>query len=203
MAKYVAGIRERKKQQTRDTLAMSAVTITMTEGLESATIARIAELANVSSRTFHNYFPHRDAAIRHFFEQYIDRLCEEILGMPEGMHPVELIQSMTVRQFQQRRENDQPFMQLDTLFISIRESPHLDVIVQTYMDLQKLAGALSRYTQGQLGSSEAYTLINACIGVARGLELQLLNNEDISEDEELLLLNGAFDALKRGFSTSV
>lgn len=81
MAKYVAGIRERKKAETKNHLAQATVELIMTEGFEGATIAAISERANVSSRTFHNYFPHRDAAIKHYLDQLVDDMvdkCEEL-----------------------------------------------------------------------------------------------------------------------------
>lgn len=200
MAKYVAGIREKKKQQTRDTLAIAAVSITVAEGLEAATIASIAKLANVSSRTFHNYFPHRDAAIRHFFVQYTERVIQKITEMPKGLHPVDLLRSLTLRQFEEMRNTGQRYMQLDTLFVAIHNSPHLDAVSESYMDLQKVASAISDYTDGRLSSMDCYLLINACVGITRGIELALFNSENVSNEKELKLLNGAFDALKRGFS---
>ena len=56
-------LRDRKKAETRERIAYAAVDLLVNEGAENATIAKIAERADISPRTFHNYFPHRDAAL--------------------------------------------------------------------------------------------------------------------------------------------
>ena len=53
----VLGLRDRKKVETRKRIAHATVDVLVNEGTENATIARIAEKVNVSTRTFHNYFP--------------------------------------------------------------------------------------------------------------------------------------------------
>lgn len=50
----MCGLRERKKQQTRERIAAAAVALLSEEGDEHATVARISEQAGVSPRTFHN-----------------------------------------------------------------------------------------------------------------------------------------------------
>lgn len=203
MAKYVAGIRERKKQQTKDALALAAVRITMEEGLESATIANIAAKADVSSRTFHNYFPHRDAALRHFFEQFIGRLSEAILAMPRGMHPVDVLRELAVQQLSETQDVGNRYTQLDTLVLSMHNSPHVDLVGDSYKDLQKLAAALSEYSENNLSVIDSYLLIHAAMGATRGVELALINSKSTSSEEELNLLHRSFNAMKQGFSYSI
>ncbi len=57
------GLRERKKAATRLAIEEAAVEIACTQGYELATAEAIAEKANVSLRTFFNYFPSKDLAI--------------------------------------------------------------------------------------------------------------------------------------------
>ncbi|SFR98467.1 transcriptional regulator, TetR family [Agrococcus baldri] len=57
------GLRERKKQLTRRTIADAAFTLTSENGLDSVTIDQIAERAFVSPRTVSNYFTSKEAAI--------------------------------------------------------------------------------------------------------------------------------------------
>ncbi len=57
------GLRDRKRQETRLRLEDAAVTLVLQGGLEHATIDAISDLADVSARTFFNYFESKDAAI--------------------------------------------------------------------------------------------------------------------------------------------
>jgi AcrR family transcriptional regulator len=56
------GLRERKKQQTRNALHEAAYRLVQEHGLEGTTIDQICLEADVSSRTFFNYFPSKAAA---------------------------------------------------------------------------------------------------------------------------------------------
>ena len=57
------GLRERKKQQTRRAIHQAALRLIDEQGLEATTIDQICAAAEVSSRTFFNYFPSKAAAV--------------------------------------------------------------------------------------------------------------------------------------------
>ena len=57
------GLRERKKQQTRHRLEAAAVAIVAEDGIENLTIDAVSERAEVSPRTFFNYFDSKEDAI--------------------------------------------------------------------------------------------------------------------------------------------
>ena len=57
------GLRERKKLQTRQAIHEAALTLIDEQGLEATTIDQICAAADVSSRTFFNYFPSKAAAL--------------------------------------------------------------------------------------------------------------------------------------------
>ncbi|HEU0257037.1 MAG TPA: TetR/AcrR family transcriptional regulator [Microbacteriaceae bacterium] len=77
------GLRDRKRQETRGRLERAAVDIVLEEGLDHLTIDAISERADVSPRTFFNYFDSKEDAILGVritddTERIIARAAEEI-----------------------------------------------------------------------------------------------------------------------------
>ena len=58
-----ASLRERKKLATRRELRRVALRMIADRGYSNVTVEEIAEAANVSPRTFFNYFPTKEAAL--------------------------------------------------------------------------------------------------------------------------------------------
>jgi len=54
------GLRERKRQRTRRTIARAALELFERQGFDDTTIPQIAEAADVSPRTVSAYFPHKE-----------------------------------------------------------------------------------------------------------------------------------------------
>ena len=63
MTSETLGLRDRKRIETRERLERCAVTLVMRDGIEHATVDAISDLADVSPRTFFNYFDSKEDAI--------------------------------------------------------------------------------------------------------------------------------------------
>lgn len=69
------GLRERKKQATRELISSVATGLFIQRGFEEVTVAEIAEAAGVSKMTVFNYFPRKEDL---FLDRHADRLAELI-----------------------------------------------------------------------------------------------------------------------------
>jgi AcrR family transcriptional regulator len=56
-------LRDRKRAQTRIRIEAAAVELVLRDGLEATTVDAISERADISPRTFFNYFESKDAAV--------------------------------------------------------------------------------------------------------------------------------------------
>jgi AcrR family transcriptional regulator len=69
------GLRERKKQRTRDSIQRVAMRLFLEQGYEATTIEQIADAVEISPSTFFNYFPSKEELVfADDFEPLIARL---------------------------------------------------------------------------------------------------------------------------------
>ncbi len=66
------GLRERKRQQTRQELIGAAMRLFEEKGYEQTTVAEIASAAGVSTKTFFNYFASKDEVLFPHLSRRID-----------------------------------------------------------------------------------------------------------------------------------
>jgi AcrR family transcriptional regulator len=80
------GLRERKKLQTRHAIHEAAFRLIDSQGLDATTVEQICHLADVSGRTFFNYFPSKAAAALEFQGPSIHPDLEKaFLSSPAGL----------------------------------------------------------------------------------------------------------------------
>ncbi|OBJ68033.1 TetR/AcrR family transcriptional regulator [Mycobacterium sp. 1274756.6] len=71
-----SSLRERKKFATKEALGRAALDLAVQRGLDAVTAEAIAEAADVSTRTFHNYFSCKEDAVLFELEKSAQQLVE-------------------------------------------------------------------------------------------------------------------------------
>jgi AcrR family transcriptional regulator len=74
MAAAQQGLRERKNERTRAAITRAALELALEVGFERATVAQIAERADVSPRTVHTWFPSKEDIVVGAADLPLDRL---------------------------------------------------------------------------------------------------------------------------------
>jgi AcrR family transcriptional regulator len=77
-----AGLRERKKAETRQAVHEAALRLTIEHGLDNVTVEAIADAANISRRTFSNYFDGKEDALLYGDEARLDSLVLLVREQP-------------------------------------------------------------------------------------------------------------------------
>src|SRR5437879_13864779 len=78
------GLRERKKQRTRETIARAAHELFAERGYHATTLPDIAEAADVSTRTIFAYFPSKEDILFSDFALLKEALARALAERPQG-----------------------------------------------------------------------------------------------------------------------
>src|SRR3981081_2650869 len=88
------GLRERKKQRTRETIARAAHELFAERGYHATTLPDIAEAADVSTRTIFAYFPSKEDILFSDLPLMKEALAQALADRPAGQDALE-----TMREF--------------------------------------------------------------------------------------------------------
>ncbi|SDL25980.1 TetR family transcriptional regulator [Streptomyces indicus] len=85
------GLRERKKQRTRDALVRAALELFTTQGYERTTVDEIVAAVDVSQRTFFRYFAGKEQVVFAVQEMVESRFVESLRARPAHEPPFEAL----------------------------------------------------------------------------------------------------------------
>src|ERR1700722_7369473 len=85
------GLRERKKQQTREKIEQVALRLFAERGYDETTLAEIAEAADVSPRTIFSYFDSKEEILMSEESEFVVKLQGMLDARPAGVTTVDAI----------------------------------------------------------------------------------------------------------------
>lgn len=90
----VPGLRERKKQQTRDAIIGAALDLFERQGYDATTVEEIAEAADISPRTFFRYFDSKVDVVMDKDERDSDDFAGRLAIRPPHEGPIEAMRQV-------------------------------------------------------------------------------------------------------------
>ncbi|MCO8307050.1 MULTISPECIES: TetR/AcrR family transcriptional regulator [Streptomyces] len=85
------GLRERKKQRTRDAISDAAIALFVERGFNEVSVARIAEAAEVSKRTLFAYFPTKEDLVVHRMADHETESARVVRARPAHTAPLDAL----------------------------------------------------------------------------------------------------------------
>ncbi|WP_243653897.1 TetR/AcrR family transcriptional regulator [Pseudonocardia endophytica] len=202
----MAGLRERKKQQTRDALSLAALHLCLERGWSAVTMEDVAEAAGVSVRTLGNYFPRGKAEA--IASRHLDRMRAAADALDERPVDEPLAESVTravLTQFTGGTTEGtdatppDPDRQRATRFVLAAPELEAEVLRANAMAEQRLTEVLARRTGSDPDHDLRPALTAALLVAAVGFAL----NHWLRADPPVALeplLREVLDEASRGFS---
>lgn len=117
------GLREQKKQATREALREAALRLALERGPDQVRVEDIAEAAGVSPRTYNNYFASREQAIAAAVATDREaRIAAAIAARPGGVRLAEAITEAVIEQYANTGERDSEVLLLITSRTVLRDA---------------------------------------------------------------------------------
>jgi AcrR family transcriptional regulator len=196
------GLRERKKQRTRETIARAAHELFATRGYQTTTLAEIAEAADVSTRTIFAYFPSKEDILFSNFALMRESLMQALAERPAGQDVLE-----TVREFILALNEVKQSEQDEDLRLCIES----DETLRTHMrariaqleellapEIAKDLGAAVTDLRTQVVAASLTAAFNVLAERGRGSSVKKKTSADLAAmiDPIITFLRGGLDALK-------
>jgi AcrR family transcriptional regulator len=189
------GLRERKKQRTREQIVERAMALFDERGFEHVTIADIAAAADIAPRTFFSYFPSKEDVVFHDFGLMFDAIKERIDERAEGESTMDALRAFLAGLFAQLDHQD-PAEQCRRRVISA--SPSLQQYDRELVGRIEhvIADGLARDLGVEPGSLRARVVAAAA---AAGLtELEHFFDKDAPPEDPMAIFDEVFTFVRGG-----
>ncbi|MFD9033593.1 TetR/AcrR family transcriptional regulator [Streptomyces sp. NPDC059567] len=169
----VSGLRERKKQRTRDALLRVALELFTTQGYEQTTVDEIADAVEVSQRTFFRYFSSKEEAAFAVQQMVEERFVQALAERPAEEGPLDAMRNAVLASW-------------DTIGEAIMEVVPLELYLRTFQMIESTPALLAVHLRR---SSEMEEAIARLIAEREGL--------DVDEDPRPRIAVAAFSGVMK------
>jgi AcrR family transcriptional regulator len=166
------GLRERKKQQTRELIADTARRLFVERSFERVPVAEIARQAEVSEATVFNYFPTKEDLLYWRLESFEEELLAAVRERKSGESFLTAFERFVLQQRGLLASDDPGRGEfLAGLTRTITESPALLARERQIFDryTKSLAALIAEQTMAADGDIEPWVAANALMGIHRTL----------------------------------
>ncbi|WP_331745085.1 TetR family transcriptional regulator [Kitasatospora sp. NBC_01300] len=168
------GLRERKKERTRETIAATAIRLFLDRGFDQVSITEIAEAAEVSRRTLFAYFPTKEDLVLQRFADHENEAAWTVRARPAGQPPLEALRAAVLDGLARRDPNT-----------GLCDDPEVMAFLRMIVQTESLAARMIRYAAR--GSDElAEALLEAGVDP---LDARLVATQVIVVQRELAVMN--------------
>jgi len=164
------GLRERKKQQTRQLIAETAHRLFVERGFEAVTVAEVARAADVSEGTVFNYFPTKEDLFYGQMETFEATLVEAVRQRAPGESAPAAFRRF-VLESSGRLDAEDVSDVIETAALVIDASPALQAREREIVadSTRSLAALLAEETKAGEHDVEPWAVATALMGVQRAL----------------------------------
>jgi AcrR family transcriptional regulator len=166
------GLRELKKQRTRELLIETAWRLFAERGFDAVTVAEIARAAELSEATFFNYFPTKEDLVYGRMEAFEEELLSAVRERDLGESVLDGFARFVLEPRGSLRDGDEASAERLAMFARvITGSPALLAREQQVFDryTRTLAEVIATETGADPGDVAPWVAANALMGVHRGL----------------------------------
>lgn len=157
------GLRERKKQATREALREAALRLAVERGPDQVRVEDIAEAAGVSPRTYNNYFASREQAIVSAVTADREaRIAAAVAARPAGVRLADAVTEAVVDQYAHTGEREHQALLLITTRTALR-----DAFIDTAGDIEPPLTAVIAERLGDAGAPTARVLAASVAAAVR------------------------------------
>ncbi|WP_137989502.1 TetR/AcrR family transcriptional regulator [Streptomyces vilmorinianum] len=169
----VSGLRERKKQRTRDALLRVALERFTTQGYEQTTVDEIADAVEVSQRTFFRYFSSKEEVAFAVQQMVEERFVQALSERPPEEGPLDAMRNAVLSAW-------------DTIGEAIMEVVPVELYLRTFQMIESTPALLAVHLRRSTEMEEA---IARLIAEREGL--------DVDEDPRPRIAVAAFSGVMR------
>jgi AcrR family transcriptional regulator len=196
-----AGLRERKKQRTREAIVDAALRLFDERGFEHTTIADIAEAADIAPRTFFGYFRSKEDVAFADFPADFEALAGRLRDRDENETAIEALRSFIAEALEQANLADERELCRKRV---IKQSEVLDAHRRALMGRMEdlLTEALARDFGNQPGDLRPPMIASAAVAALGSLDKTGISDAQSppSRDEALAMIDQALTFLQGGLA---